>query len=106
MAECFAEQFESIFTKLNPNAAWPNLPMEIDPGTVISTIVFTPEKVENAIMSLKPNSSPGIDEIPPVFLKECVETLKQPLADFLNNIMQTGKFSEMWKVALVTPIFK
>ena len=80
--------------------------METYSGTVINTIVFTQKYVENAIMSLKPNSSPGIDEIPPVFLKECVETLKQPLADFLNNIMQSGKFPEMWKVALVTPIFK
>ena len=62
------------------------------------------EKVENAIMSLTPNSSPGIDETPPVFLKECVETLKQPLADYLNNTMQSGKFPEMWKMALVTPI--
>ena len=77
--------------------------METYSGTVINTIVFIPEKVENAIISLEPNFSPGIDEIPPVFLKDFIKTLKQPLADFLNNIIQSGKFPEMWKVALVTP---
>lgn len=106
IAECFAEQFESVFTKLTPNTTVPMLPLNTYSGSEINNIVFTSEKVEYAIQSLKLNSCPGHDEIPPVFLKNCVQTIKEPLANLLNNIISTGEFPMAWKKAIVTPIYK
>lgn len=106
IAECFAEQFESVFTRLGPNTATPTLPLETYSRSAISNIIFTPEKVKNAIESLKLNSSPGLDGIPAVFLKNCVETIKEPLADLLNKIISTGEFPDIWKKAIVAPIYK
>lgn len=106
IAECFAEQFESVYTLLDQNTIKPTLPLETYSRTEITNIIFTAEKVETAITSLKPNSSPGPDEITPVFLKNCVQVLKEPLSHLLNTIMSTGDFPLAWKRAVVTPIYK
>lgn len=106
IAECFAEQFESVYTVLNPNTIKPTLPLTTYSRTEIDIIIFTPEKVEAAIKSLKPHSSAGLDEITPVFLQNCVHVLKEPLSDKLNIIMSTGEFPVAWKRAVVTPIYK
>ena len=106
MAECFAKQFQSVFTKLDPNDIRPNLPRETYSRMEIRNIIFTPQKVEFAINTLKVNSSPGPDEIPPTFLKNCLQVLRAPLATMMNNVMGTGHFPETWKKAIVVPIYK
>lgn len=106
IAECFGHQFQSVFTQLNENDTIPTLPAETYSIFEINTILFTPEKVKNAISSLKLNSSPGSDEIPPVFLSRCAQTLKEPLAEVMNDILNSSSFPEPWKKAVVIPIYK
>lgn len=72
----------------------------------LETIHFTPEKVEKAILSLKPDSSPGEDEIPAIFLQKCAKTLSRPISEVLCSIHREGKLPHAWKTAIVIPIYK
>ena len=54
---------------------------------------------------LKPNKSPGPDEVFARVLKECREELSHPLAQIFNQSMNQGVVPDAWKVANVVPIF-
>lgn len=104
-AEAFATQFSSVFTQEDPEEI-PLLSATLRCEVSISTINFTPEKVEEAIMSLKPESSPGPDNIPAVLLQKCVKSLSAPLAGAMNHSMNNEILPSQWTEAYVIPIFK
>lgn len=105
IAERFAEQFQTIFTKENM-ANIPSLPPTSYSASALKSIIITPERVEDAISTLKPNSSPGEDGIPAIFLQKCASTLSYALSSIMNNVLKEGKLPECWKSAIVIPIYK
>ena len=105
VSEIFAHQFDGVFTD-EPPGPLPQLPVETRNPNSLETIDFTPEKVFDVIKSLKTDASPGIDNIPPVFLQRCLYSLSAPLAASMSNSMLEGHIPDAWKHAIVTPIFK
>lgn len=67
----------------------------------ISTIEVTVSKIEEAIEDLKKDSCPGIDDMPPIFLKRCATSIGPVLARIMSKSMPRE-----WKQAIVIPIYK
>lgn len=105
VSEMFARQFEGVFAA-EPDGVLPSLPDSTRLQETLDTISFTPEKVHDAINSLRDNASPGVDDIPPVFLKRCSDTLSAPLAAAMTEALTTGCAPHVWTQAVVTPIYK
>ena len=57
---------------------------------------------------MKDNKSPGVDGIPPKLLKEIVEQISTPLANFFNFCLtvEEGIVPSEWKEANITPLLK
>lgn len=106
IAECFAQQFQSVFVREEATVTGCTLPNSTYLMMEKTDIIFTPEKIEDAIKSLKLDSSPGPDHIPTVFIKRCAGSLSGPLSSVMNNILETGSFPDIWKKAVVVPIYK
>ena len=64
------------------------------------------EKVLKTIKGLKYKKSSGRDEITQEQLKLGAEVLAIPLTRIINNSIAEGKFPEIWKVGVVTPVLK
>ena len=62
--------------------------------------------VKREINRLKCSKSPGHDQIPVKVIKDAVEIVSKPLATIFNSSMEEGIFPDIWKLAMVTPIFK
>ena len=62
--------------------------------------------VKREINRLKCSKSPGHDQIPVKVIKDAVEIVSKPLAKIFNSSMEEGIFPDIWKLAMVTPIFK
>ena len=62
----------------------------------------------NAIMSFirNPNKATGPDGISGPMLLLCDKSVLLPLKMLFQNILVTSKYPDMWKLAIVTPIFK
>jgi hypothetical protein len=63
-------------------------------------------EVESLILDLKPDSAPGIDKCSPVLIKTIRKSIVIPLTHIFNISLSSGVFPEIWKVAIVSPIFK
>ena len=71
-----------------------------------SNITITEEDVKKAIESTRTNSAPGVDCVPPLLLHKCKEQLIKPLAIVFNKSIKNGDLPDIWKEAIITPIFK
>ena len=66
----------------------------------------TKREVINEISRLKPGKAAGHDGIKPDIIKECFESLVDPLTHLYNTSFETGVFPDIWKIAKKIPIFK
>ena len=78
----------------------PNLELEIINKN------FTIEEVNQSINYLKNNKSPGIDNIPAEFIKECKNEVAVHLTDALNYIIEKRDFPVAWSEGIRSAIFK
>ena len=60
----------------------------------------------NAIMSFIRNKATGPDGISGQMLLLCGKSVLLPLKMLFQNVLVTSKYTDMWKLANVTPIFK
>ena len=67
---------------------------------------FSREVVLAKLQHLKTDKSAGIDDIPPVVYKECVEVLASPFATLFTTSHRTGHLPSEWKKGLISPIYK
>ena len=101
----FNEFFSSVFTvETNPF----DLPSSNSSECVskLSSVLISPEDVSDAIKRLKPDSSPGPDEIPNRLIIESRIFLSNSLADFFNLLLSTSSLPSEWKEANIVPIHK
>ena len=63
-------------------------------------------EVRRLLLKLKPNKSPGPDNIAPCVLRECVSELAPSLAHILNKWFSSGLLPNQWKCADITPLHK
>ena len=66
----------------------------------------TEEQVLNAIKQMKNKKSSGRDEITQEQMKLGAEVLAIPLSRIVNASITEGKFLEIWKCGIVTPVLK
>ena len=66
----------------------------------------TEEQVLNAIKQMKNKKSSGRDEITQEQMKLGAEVLAIPLTRIINASITEGKFLEIWKCGIVTPVLK
>ena len=64
------------------------------------------QEVINEISRLMPGKAVGHDGIKPGIIKECFESLVDPLTHLYNASFETGIFPDIWKIAKVIPVFK
>ena len=72
----------------------------------LSDVVFTADKVSKKLLSLRTNSSPGIDELHPKVLSYLAAEFASPLAKFFQNLFSNSCVPEMWKIGLISPVYK
>ena len=64
------------------------------------------EELEKAFFSLKVNKSPGHDELSFNVIKPVFTLIQDPLRYIFNLSLKKGVFSDDFKIAKITPIFK
>ena len=75
-------------------------------GPELSELVVSPEKVENLLLNLNTNKSPGTDNIHPIILHELRNFLAVPLSTIMSLSLPSGYLPEDWRMANISPIFK
>ncbi|KAG7296239.1 hypothetical protein JYU34_021353 [Plutella xylostella] len=106
IADMFNNYFQSVF---EPNcisndcgtlADDPNAPISI------SSIHITQEIVLKHLEHVDVSKGAGCDGIHPLFISKCAKQLVVPLSIIYKKSIGEGCFPELWKRAIVTPIYK
>ena len=91
MAEVLNEYFSSVFTtEDNSSLPVPFTKFEGNTSEHLGQLFVTPEMIAKKIKKKKDNKSSGVDGIPPKLLKEIVEQISTPLANFFNLSLEEG----------------
>ena len=103
-ANILSDFFTSVFTREDLT----HIP-DISPpynGVPLESVQAPPVIVANKLKQLRPDSSPGPDEIHPKVLKELAESLSVPLSIIFQKSLDEACVPTPWKEAEVVPIFK
>ena len=90
--------FSSVFTTENESFT-PDLDNKISEDKYIHTISTTEEEMKEQLKNLKPNKSPGTDEIHPHLLRECASNLAKPLSILFNLTVKQSKLPAEFKTS-------
>ncbi|XP_069170715.1 uncharacterized protein [Procambarus clarkii] len=74
-------------------------------GDGLTSLAVAREDVLRQMVELRPNRSPGPDEVFAGVLGECKEELCDPLSTMFGKSMESGGVPEFWRVAGVMPVF-
>ena len=96
--------FASVF-EIESQGALPEFP-DRDFHETLSYVEITENLVEKAIDRLKPSKSQGPDNLHPKLIKECKNTLLQPLTLIFKQSLNESVLPDVWKQANVTSIHK
>jgi hypothetical protein len=66
----------------------------------------TAHEIGKIIRNLKNKCSFGVDELPPILIKQCAQELSVPLTNLINQSFNEGTFPEALKLAIIKPVFK
>lgn len=109
MCEIFNDFFVNIgkdlASKINPVKINKRSPVNVNPYSIFLAQT-NKEEIRKTILSLKDHKAPGLDQIKSEILKEIVEPISQPLCYLINRIFTTGVCPDMFKTAVVKPIYK
>ena len=103
-AEVLNTYFASVF-EIESQGALPEFP-DRDFDETLSYVEITENLVEKAIDRLKPSKSQGPDNLHPKLIKECKNTLLQPLTLIFKQSLNESVLPDVWKQANVTSIRK
>ena len=102
-ANILNQQYQSVFTKENPNEIpipsgirFPSMP----------EISVSCTGVEKLLRQINPNKASGPDEVPARVLKECSHELAPLITILFNKSLLEGKIPDDWKEANITAVFK
>ena len=108
-----AEHFNKYFVNVGPNLASsiPKLNKKFDSFLsgnypILNEIPLTDDELNNAFSTLKPNKSPGFDDISPEVIKFVYGALVVPIRHIFGLSLKKGVFPDKLKIARITPIFK
>lgn len=107
-----ADKFNNFFinagSKITENIIQPN-PLNKSVRVNEYSIFLEPtnsDEIIGIINSLKPDSSPGKDEISTRILKLCKNFISEPISFITNKIFETSKIPDQFKEGVVIPIYK
>ena len=108
-----ANCFNKFFVDINPKLASmiPESQTKFDQylnphQTFMSDPNLTDDELKEALRSLKPNKSPGYDNISSNVVNETSDIFFTPLKYIFNLSLQQGIFPESLKIAKVSPVYK
>ena len=108
-----AEHFNRYFVNVGPNLAstipQTNISFESflsENSKTFDEFPLTDEELLNAFASLKPNKSPGFDDICSDVVKFVIYELVRPIKHIFYLSLEKGIFPDKLKIARITPIFK
>ena len=106
-AELLREQYCSVYTT-RPNTAMQRTSAAGGGYTMepFAEPDFSASNVQRKIRQLKPDTSPGLDEIPVIMLRECVAELSSPLSQLFFRSYRSSVVPERWKLGVISPIYK
>lgn len=78
----------------------------LPPGSGLHEVSVTEDHVLQTLLKLKPDKSPGPDNIHPMFLRETAYNIALPLTLIFRKSLDEGVLPEEWKCANITPIHK
>eukprot|EP00061_Rhincodon_typus_P016830 g45248.t1 len=103
MAEELNNYFASVFSVEDMS----NIPkIQESRGTELSMVAITKEKVLVKLNGLKVDKLPGADGLHPRVLKEKTEEIVKGLVVIFQELLESGRVPEDWKIANVTLLFK
>ena len=97
--------FSSVFTNENCSDM-PIMQDKVNEENSIDNVTVTQDEMKKLLKDLKPNKSPGTDEIHPLFLKECATSLSVPFKILFDLTIKESKLPDDWKKAEIRPIYK
>ena len=103
-ATLFTQLFSQQCSLVRNNSILPNFSYFTNER--LSNMRLTTDDITPLICSLNPNKATGSDRISSEMLLLGDETVVLPLKIIFSNILQTGIYPEIWKLANVTPLFK
>ena len=80
--------------------------MKFRTNSALSNIIISPDEIVGIILKQKLHKAHGCDNISMAMLKLCPEEIAIPLSLIFQRCINTGKFSDSWKLANVQPIHK
>lgn len=103
-----ASIFADIFSRISVDKTPQGSSYHMDPPITSSYAheVISQSDIYKAIMKLPLKFSTGIDGIPAFILKGCGDILLASLEHIFNLSIQSNCFPNMWKEAMVVPIYK
>ena len=112
VAGLFAAHFAGVSRK-DPAAAGARYRRDLEavgvdftsPGGEPYNVQFSPLELRTALSSCQ-DSSPGLDEIPYVFLRHLSDRAFTFLLELYNSVWRTGNFPTSWSIAVVLPFPK
>ena len=96
--------FSSVYT-IEDIENWPSVQPQSS-HTELTVVDVTEERVMKKLENLNVSKAPGPDGISPRLLKECKHELVTPLTQIFQKSLSEGKVIDVWKKAVVTPLYK
>lgn len=101
VGSCLASKISQDDTDSTPRVVTTNMPL-----SSMSLLDTDEAEVDNIIYNLRSKCATGADNIPPEVLKSARHILVPPITSLCNLCLATGVFPEIFKTALIKPIFK
>ena len=105
-ANLFADFFQGVFG--DPDTATPDVYLNTLPAYNIALpeMPLPEHDIRLALSNIDPHKGAGPDHLPPVLVRECADSLANPLAIIYNRSLAEGRFPTVWKTAGVVPVHK
>ena len=108
LSEALNIQYVSAFSRQNrqqTNETWQPTSQRITEFE-LRDIDFNKADIEQSISSIRRHASAGPDGIPAILLKQCMNTIAEPIYILWKASLDTGVIPPLLKEGLITPIYK
>ena len=101
-ADTLAKQYGSVYVvEPSPPPEFPTIS-----SIVLDALEITPQEVCGLLQNLRPNSSPGPDDVHPLVLRHLADLISIPVCDIFRRSLDEGRLPYSWKHAVIKPIYK
>lgn len=104
----FATYFQSNFLSSSSRQILGavNSPPWSNDSNIIGDIEIVPETLNKLLKTLDLTKGAGPDQLTPLFISKCADSLTSPLVILFNRSLREGIVPKIWKSAFITPIHK